>query len=122
MAEHRKNAALFVATLLHSATVTHLQHLQTKSYAAHKALQKYYEGIPDLVDSFAESYQGEYGLITDYPSDRHNATDPKAYMDRLADFVSEIRSVLPKDSPLQNTVDEIMSLINSTRYKLKFLS
>ena len=122
MAEHRKNAALFVATLLHSATVTHLQHLQTKSYAAHKALQKYYESIPDLVDDFAESYQGEYGLITDYPPDRHNATDPKAYMDRLADFVSEIRTVLPKDTPLQNTVDEIMSLINSTRYKLKFLS
>ena len=122
MAEHRKNAALFVATLLHSATVTHLQHLQTKSYAAHKALQKYYESIPDLVDNFAESYQGEYGLITDYPSDRHNATDPKMYLDRLADFVSEIRTVLPKDTPLQNTVDEIMSLINSTRYKLKFLS
>ena len=52
----------------------------------------------------------------------YKATDPKLYMDRLADFVSEIRTVLPKDTPLQNTVDEIASLINSTRYKLKFLS
>ena len=117
-----ENCSLFVATLLHSATNTHFFHFTTDSYSRHKALQKYYETIPDLVDDFAESYQGEYGLITEYPSDRHNATDPKLYMDRLADFVSEIRTVLPKDTPLQNTVDEIASLINSTRYKLKFLS
>jgi len=50
--------ATFVSTLLHSATNTHFMHFQTESYAEHKALQMYYEGIVDLVDDFTEAYQG----------------------------------------------------------------
>lgn len=36
-------AATFIVTMLHSATVAHLMHLQTKSYAAHVALGDYYD-------------------------------------------------------------------------------
>ena len=32
--------------------VTHSAHLNTRSYAKHKALQKFYENIIDLGDSF----------------------------------------------------------------------
>ena len=53
-----ENCALFVATLLHSATNTHFFHFTTDSYSRHKALQKYYEAIVDLTDSFAESHAG----------------------------------------------------------------
>jgi hypothetical protein len=52
--------AVFVSTLFHSGTNAHFMHLQTDSYAKHKALQKYYEGIIDLVDTWAETYQGAY--------------------------------------------------------------
>ena len=121
MAEHRKNAALFVATLLHSATVTHLQHLQTKSYAAHKALQNYYESIVDLVDEWAEAFQGKYDVIQSYPTEFHVAKDPLQYMEQLDTFVETIRKALPQDSELQNLVDNIASLINSTAYKLRNL-
>ncbi len=37
---------------------THIAHLQTKSYAEHKALNKFYDSIVDLADDFAEQYQG----------------------------------------------------------------
>ena len=36
-------AATFIVTMLHSGTVAHLMHLQTKSYAAHVALGDYYD-------------------------------------------------------------------------------
>jgi hypothetical protein len=42
-------------------------------------------------------------------------------MKSLSDFVQEIRKELPQDSQLQNIVDEILALIDSTSYKLRFL-
>jgi hypothetical protein len=43
--------------------VTHSAHLNTRSFAKHKALGKFYPEIIDLADKFAEMYQGKYGLI-----------------------------------------------------------
>jgi DNA-binding ferritin-like protein len=119
MASQKDNAATFVAVLFHSGTNTHFMHLQTNSYARHKALNKYYENIIDLADKWAESYQGTYEVIDKYPSDFHLARDPVAYIEKIKDFVDTIRKVLPTDTPLQNIVDEICELIDSTLYKLK---
>ena len=119
MASQKDNAATFVAVLFHSGTNAHFMHLQTTSYARHKALNKYYENIIDLADKWAESYQGTYEVIDKYPSDFHLARDPVAYIEKIKDFVDTIRKVLPTDTPLQNIVDEICELIDSTLYKLK---
>ena len=113
--------ATFVSTLLHSATNTHFMHFQTESYSEHKALQEYYEGIVELVDNFTEAYQGAYDKIKTYPDDFHLAKNPQRYLKSLCDFVEEIRKELPQDTQLQNIVDEIAQLIDSTQYKLRFL-
>jgi hypothetical protein len=39
----------------------------------------------------------------------------------MQDYVATKRKKLPQDSELQNIVDEIADLINSTVYKLKYL-
>ena len=44
-----------------------------------------------------------------------------AELEMLSDGVKEVRSKLPQDSELQNLVDEIADLIDSTIYKVKFL-
>jgi hypothetical protein len=116
-----ENCALFLATMLHSATNTHFFHWSTDSYAKHKALAKYYDSIIDLTDAFAESYMGKYGKFTSFPSVYHQPKDPIRYMESLQSFVKEARNDLPQDSELQNIIDEIADLINSTTYKLKFL-
>ena len=113
--------AVFVSTLLHSATNTHFMHFQTESYAEHKALQKYYESIPDLVDTFTEAYQGAHDKIKTYPDDFHLAKNPQRYLKGLCDFVIEIRKEVPKDTQLQNVIDESAQLLDSTLYKLRFL-
>lgn len=113
--------AEFVAQLLHSGTIAHFFHLSTESYAEHKALQKYYEEVIDLTDNFAESYMGKYGQIKKWPDEFHNGSDAVDYFERLQKFVEEARSTLPDDTELQNAVDSIAELINSTVYKLKFL-
>jgi hypothetical protein len=121
MADYQKNAALFVSVLLHSGTNAHFMHLQTKSYSEHKALGRYYESVIDLADRWAEAYQGCYQVIDTYPSDFHIAKVPLTYIEKIKDFVDGIRKVLPDDSQLQNIIDEIVELLDSTCYKLKNL-
>ena len=116
------DAAEFIAALLHSSTVAHFMHLSTDSYAAHKALGHYYEDIIELADDFAEAYQGRYGKIKKYPDEFHAGKDPEKYLKSMQGFVDEARKDLPQDSEIQNIIDEISQLIDSTLYKLKFLN
>lgn len=113
-----ENCALFAATLLHSATNTHFFHWSTDSYAKHIALAEYYDGIVELTDSFVEAYMGKYEKITKFPSTYHQPKDPVSYLKSLQAFVQAARDDLPQDSELQNLVDEIADLINTTTYKL----
>ena len=111
----------FIAAMLHSGTVAHFMHLSTDSFSVHQALNTYYNEIIDLVDQYAEAYMGRYGQIKKWPQEFHNAKEPVKYLESLKDFVEESRKDLPQDSELQNLVDELADLINSTLYKLRFL-
>lgn len=113
----------FTMCLLHSVTNAHILHLTTKSYAEHKALQGYYTKVDDLVDDFVEAFQGKYGLLHDFTADYVLPEQPVAYMTYLKDEVATLRrsEKFPQDSELQNSVDEIAQLIDSTLYKLRFL-
>jgi hypothetical protein len=115
--------ANFVSTLFATRTQAHIFHLQTDSFAAHKALNEYYDQIIDLVDSYIESYQGRYGIITNYTSPSTFKEDGAAltYFEGVSTYIEQIRKRLPSDSYLQNKVDEIVDLVESTKYKLKFL-
>jgi len=113
----------FISTLFASRTQAHIFHLQTTSFAQHKALNKYYDGIIDLIDPFIESYQGKYGIIRGYssPASFREDDDTIKYFEGLVKYVELTRERLPQDSYLQNQVDEIVALIESTVYKLKYL-
>ena len=106
-----------ISALLHSRTQAHIFHWRTRSFAAHKALQGYYEGIVGLTDDFVEGYQGRYGLISGYRSAplNQNPMNAKGYFVRLLKVVD---STKVKDSYLQNILDEIRQLIHQTLYLL----
>jgi hypothetical protein len=120
MASH-KEAATFVSVLLHSSTNAHFMHLQSKSYAQHKALGHYYEDILEVTDKWAETYQGHHGIIDSYPQTFHLVKEPVNYMKELIDFVDDMGEALPKDPDLENIRQEIRSLLASTLYKLENL-
>ena len=111
----------FVMCLLHAVTNTHILHLQSRSYSEHMALGDFYEGLDDLADSFIEQYQGKYGIIDGYTDEYELPTPALEYLVSLSDYVKQARVELPQDTELQNTIDEIASLIDSTLYKLRFL-
>jgi hypothetical protein len=45
----------------------------------------------------------------------------RMYFDGLSKFVESIRKQIPQDSYIQNQVDTVVDLIESTKYKIKFL-
>jgi len=112
-----------VMCLLHSVTNTHILHFQSLSYSQHIALGVFYDEISDLVDSFVEAFQGKYGLLTKYTADFELANAPIPYLEYLKAEVETKRRAanFPQDSELQNEIDNIANLINSTLYKLRFL-
>jgi hypothetical protein len=115
----------FVMCLLHSVTNAHILHFQSLSYSQHMALGAYYDEVSDLVDGFVEAFQGKYGLLTKYQSDYQLPdNNPVTYLTYLKEEVATLRraSGFPQDSELQNEVDTIANLINSTLYKLRFLA
>jgi ribosomal protein L6P/L9E len=114
--------AELVIDLLHSATVTHIMHWQTTSYAAHIALGEYYDQIVDVVDAVVEAYQGKTKIIlANYPieMDKSEGMEPLAYLEYLSAELTEGRALFGTDSEIQNLVDGIADLIDSTMYKLR---
>jgi len=116
--------ANFVSTFFASRTQAHIFHLQVKgpgAYATHKALNDYYDGVIDLVDGIVESFQGRYGIITGYKGEGayiEDTTKIIQYFEALCMFVEKNRGSLPQDSYIQNQVDEVVALIETTKYKL----
>lgn len=112
----------FVLCLLHSVTNAHILHLQSRSYSEHKALEGYYTEIGDLVDDYVEAYQGKYGIIEGYGLEYAKPEPALEYLIGLSDYIKEARQQLPQDTELQNITDEMAALVDSTIYKLRFLS
>lgn len=115
----------FVGMLFLARDVTHSVHLNTRSYAKHKALSKFYTGVVDLADSFAEAYQGRHGLIG--PIALMSAKRTNNVLEFLEDQLKDIEAMRYEvcdkaDTPLQNIIDEIVGLYLSTIYKIKFLA
>jgi hypothetical protein len=100
-------------------------HLQTKSYSEHVALAVYYDAIIDLVDKWAEAYQGRHGLIGSIglQSAKKTTNVTEFLQNQLAEIEESRYKVCAKDdAPLQNLIDGIIELYLRTLYKLKFLS
>ena len=115
----------FVGMFFLARDVTHSVHLNTRSYAKHKALQKFYESIIDLADGFAEAYQGRHGLIgaITLQSSKKTTNVTEFLEDQLEEIEKCRYEVCDKsDSALQNLIDGIIELYLSTLYKLRFLS
>jgi DNA-binding ferritin-like protein len=115
----------FCAYLMAAAVQVHIYHLRAKgpgAYAAHMALGSLYDGLPDLVDSLAESMQGKMGLLNyTYEASFDNSGSPLSYVRGCLNYVKETRKVICQDTYVQNQIDGIEELFYSTIYKLENL-
>lgn len=116
----------FVSKVLLVRDKAHLAHWAAKgkgSYARHVALGEFYASVLELLDGFVEQYQGAYQKLL----------EPKLMGDDAVDIETELKYQLTwieinrydicekDDTPLQNTIDEIVRTYQTVLYKLNFL-
>ena len=111
-----------VGILFLSRTMAHMSHFQTGSYAAHIALNEFYDGILDLTDDLAEAAQGMYGkLDVPFVNMSGNIKDP---IGMLQGHLRQLESTMMNcdEDWIMNIYQEIQKLYRSTLYKLTELS
>lgn len=118
-----------LSELLAAAPRFHKLHLKVTrqgSFAAHMALNTLYNDIPGLVDDLTEQYQGVTETLMDIPEaaskpEMKTAMEAVAYLRDIYDRVDMVQESCTY-SEINNTLDEVKSLINTSKYKLLFLS
>ena len=105
----------FIGTLFQSRDAMHIAHLQTTSFAEHKALNAYYDGILDLTDKFTEAYFGRFKRC-EIVIPEAKVMDSISHLKELQSIVETERANYP--SEIQNIMDEMLALIDKTLYLL----
>lgn len=115
----------YFGTLQESVVSIWKYHLSTNKHYIHVVLNETYHGMLGLVDSLIEQYQGIVVSTlpqTDYVNTINTLDypEPLSYLFRLRDFVLTGRGEVFSEhwSELLSTVDDILSLLDSTIYKL----
>jgi hypothetical protein len=113
--------------LMNARNTFHKLHLKVTgdgSYAAHKALNEFYDQLPDFIDTLVEGYQGvtEKILVCKEVASRtvDNVSDVVEYLRELYAMINKLQAKLPY-SEIVNNLDLVKDAINSTKYKLLFL-
>jgi hypothetical protein len=110
---------IVIGQLFQSRDIIHIAHLQTTSFSEHKALNEYYEGILDLTDDIVESYFGTIGKRLNFKIPGSEYMNAKTHLIYMKDYMMKHRGVFGMENThLQNSVDEVITLITSTLYKL----
>jgi hypothetical protein len=120
---------VFFGVLVSAGTISHIKHLQVEgegSFAAHKALNKFYDEVVEIADAVIETYQGWKKQIVQYDADAIIAglhSTPMEYLEGMRAMVEESRyDIIPKEqSHIHNELDNLVTLIDGTIYKLTFL-
>ena len=117
------NVSELASLLMSSRTQAHVFHLRTNKYSRHVALQNYYNKIVPLTNSYIETYQGKSKRLVNGIKNKPIINDPRnslSYFVKLRKQIDKLN--LPRNSELNNILDEIRTLLDSTIYKLQFLS
>ena len=97
----------------------HLAHWATKSYAEHKALGKFYDGLIDKIDAIIEAYQGWFGLIGEVRMIVMSKKDiAEAIRTDLTWMGTNRDKICKKNTIMENLIDDLMQLYSTTHYKL----
>lgn len=99
------------------------EHWATKSYAKHEALGAFYEGLPEIIDGIVESYQGQKGLIElDGQFVTPSVKDCCDFLIKQREWIGKHRTQIADGcTDVANQIDTLLSLYNSTIYKLENL-
>jgi hypothetical protein len=122
----------FITNLLTMHNQFKVYHWQTQkkpgSFAQHNAFGTAYDDLTDKIDDFIEIYQGKRGVImgkNGFNLNLKNLDDnPNAFIEEFINYLTvHVTDVLdPKaDTDLLNLRDEMLGILNQTKYRLMMM-
>lgn len=111
-------------TLQQSVVAGWRKHLRSAKYSNHKALEEFYEEMPELVDDLIEGWMGANGgKVKEYINVLQSSNmNTLSYLKELKRIVKQGYELMGENDELKSHLDDILNLINSTLYKVKELS
>ena len=108
----------YIGWLLVSLAYFKSAHLETKSYARHKAYDFYFTEIQGPLDQFSEQWLGYSGkqYKAALPSASDLPKDTILFLDEMIKSSERVYKVVPK--AIQSTLDDIVGVFVQTKYLL----
>lgn len=115
----------FIENCLFLESQAHHWHLQCKFYSKHMELDTFYKELPEYVDDFIEGVMASRGAIENTSAEftfqgldscldvLYNFIEQCTYIHQILDELQEYGSV--------NTLEDVISFVNQTIYKLEVL-
>jgi hypothetical protein len=111
-----------ISRVFYARNLAHYEHWRTESYAQHKALGKFYEGVIEALDALVEAYQGLNGLIGSIPSPTDTKGDSMKILKADAEWIeANHEEISGGNSAIANLTDNVTGIYLSTIYKLENL-
>jgi hypothetical protein len=111
-----------ISRVFYARNLAHYEHWRTKSYAQHKALGKFYDGVIDALDALVEVYQGLNGLIGSIPSPTDTKGDSLKILKADAEWIeANHEEICGGNRAVANLIDNVTGIYLSTIYKLENL-
>lgn len=111
-----------ISRVFYARNLAHYDHWRTKSYAQHKALGKFYEGVIEALDALVEAYQGLNGLIGSIPSPTDTKGDSLKILKADAEWIeANHEEICGGNRAVANLIDNVTGIYLSTIYKLENL-
>jgi len=117
----------FFGTLIESIPITWKYHLKSRKHSTHVILEEYYEDAQEIIDRIIESYQGKFNMVIFEYGNRifDDEKEDILYLSELRDFIQNGRDMFDEivsSSEIMSEIDTLLSLLDSTLYKLKNLT
>jgi len=113
-----------IARVFYTRNIAHVTHWRSQSFSQHMSLGEFYDEVIEKLDSFVESYQGRFELISgNIPAPAIvPGLDIIAQLQSDADFIQANRMELSQGvDALGNLLDDLSDTYLHTIYKLKNL-
>ena len=114
-----------ISRVFYARNLAHFAHWRAKgdgSYAKHKALGKFYDGVIAAIDSVVEAYQGAFDLIGAIPVPEEMEKDILKCLESDAEWIEKNHEKICKGNrAVGNLVDTVTGVYLSAIYKLRNL-
>lgn len=114
----------FVENSLFLTAQAHHWHLQATNHTMHVELDELYKELPEYIDYFIENLMASRGPITPSGDNRYDFQSIDLCIPVLEQYLKHcniIHSELSSEPACVNALEDVMSFINSTLMKIKYL-